>query len=155
MSEGTGIGQRLEADMREALRAGERDRLRVIRRARSTLKNAEIAHGGALDEAAAGAALRGLAKQHRESIAQFAAGGRDDLVVREEQELTVIESYLPQQLDEAAIRPLVAEAIDAEGATGPSDLGRVMKAAMSRAQGRADGKLVRAVAQRLLEERTP
>jgi uncharacterized protein len=154
VSEATGIAGRLEADMRDALRAGERDRLRVIRRARSTLKNAEIAKGGALDDAAAGAALRGLAKQHRESIAQFEAGGRDDLVAQERAELAIIEAYLPQQLDEAAVAPLVSEAIAAEGATGPSDLGRVMKAAMARVQGRADGKLVRAVAQRLLEERS-
>lgn len=154
MSEAAGIGERLEADMREALRAGERDRLRVIRRARATLKNAEIANGGPLDEAAAGAALRGLAKQHRESIAQFKAGGRGDLVAREQAELAVVEAYLPRQLEEAELRPLVAEAIDAEGASGPADLGRVMKAAMSRVAGRADGKLVRAVAQRLLEERT-
>lgn len=148
----TDITGRLEADMKTALRAGEKDRLRVIRRARSVLKNAEIANGGPLDDAAAGAALRGLVKQHRESITQFAAGGRDDLVAREEAELRVIEGYLPRQLDEDAVRPIVAQVIAEVGASAPADVGRVMKAAMPRMQGRADGKLVRAVAQRLLEE---
>ena len=94
--------------------------------------------------------LRGIVKQHRESIEQFRAGGRDDLVARETAEMEVLEGYLPAQMDAAAIETVVAEVIASEGATGPGDMGRVMKAVMSRVGGTADGKDVRVIVQRLL-----
>lgn len=144
------LATRLGADMKDAMKAGDKVRLASIRRARSALKNAEIEARAPLGEDAAVRVLRGLVKQHRESIAQFRAGGRDDLVESEEREMAVIEGYLPDQLDAAAIEPVVAEVIAAEGASSPADLGRVMKAAMARLGGQADGKDVRAVAQRLL-----
>ena len=144
---------RLDDDLKAALRAGDKLRLGAIRRARAALKNAEIEARGDLPEEAQTRVLRGLVKQHRESIEQFRAGGRDDLVEREEREMSVIEGYLPALLDEAAIAAVVDEVVAAEGAAGPADLGRVMKAAMSRLAGRADGNQVRAIAQRRLEER--
>ena len=144
---------RLDDDLKAALRAGDKLRLGAIRRARSALKNAEIEARGDLPEEAQTRVLRGLVKQHRESIEQFRAGGRDDLVEREELEMSVIEGYLPALLDEAAIAAVVDEVVAAEGAAGPADLGRVMRAAMSRLAGRADGNQVRAIAQRRLEER--
>lgn len=147
------IAERLERDTRDALRGGQKVRLGALRRARATLQNAEIAAGGTLDEEGAQRALRSLVKQHGESIAQFTAGGRDDLVAREREELAVIEEYLPPRLDEDAIAAIVAEVIAEEGARGPGDLGQVMRPAMSRAGGRADGNEVRKIAQRLLEER--
>ena len=147
----TALAERLDSDQKDALRAGEKLRLGTIRRARAALKNAEIEARGGLSDEAAAKVLRGLVKQHRESIEQFRAGGRDDLVDRESEELAVLEAYLPAQMDEEAITAIVAEVIAAEGATGPGDLGRVMKAAMPRTGGRADGKDVRATAQRLLE----
>lgn len=147
----TGLAARLEADMKDAMRAGDKLRVGTVRRARAALKNAEIEARGALGEDAAIRVLRGLVKQHRESIDGFRAGGRADLVEQEEREMAVIEAYLPAQMDASAIRPVVAEAIAAEGATSPADLGRVMKAVMSRLGGAADGKEVRAIAQRMLE----
>lgn len=144
---------RLDDDLKAALRAGDKLRLGAIRRARAALKNAEIEARGDLPEEAQTRVLRGLVKQHRESIEQFRAGGRDDLVEREEREMSVIEGYLPALLDEAAIAAVVDEVVAAEGAAGPADLGRVMRAAMSRLAGRADGNQVRAIAQRRLEER--
>ena len=146
-----GISPRLEDDLKDAMRAREKLRLGAIRRARAALKNAEIEARGPLPDEAAAGVLRGLVKQHRESIDQFRAGGRDDLVARETEEMAVLESYLPAGLDEAAVTAIVTEAIAAEGAGGPADLGRVMKAAMARVAGRADGKQVRAIAQRQLE----
>lgn len=147
----TGLAGRLDSDLKDALRAGEKVRLGAIRRARGALRNAEIEARGELSEEAAVRVVRGLVKQHRESIDQFRAGGREDLAAREAEEMAVLEGYLPAQMDEAAVTALVSEAIAAEGASGPADLGRVMKAAMSRVAGRADGKEVRAIAQRLLE----
>jgi uncharacterized protein len=146
-----GLAERLDSDLKDAMRARETLRLGAIRRARAALKNAEIEARGALPDDAAARVLRGLVKQHRESIDQFRAGGRDDLVARESEEMAVLEAYLPEQMDEAAITAIVAEVVAAEGASGPADLGRVMKAAMARVAGRADGKEVRAIAQRLLE----
>ena len=147
----TDLAERLDHDLKDAMRSREKVRLGTIRRARAALKNAEIEARGSLPDDAAVRVLRGLVKQHRESIDQFRAGGRDDLVARETEEMAVLEAYLPAQLDEAAISAVVAEVIAAEGAAGPGDLGRVMKAAMSRLSGRADGKEVRAIAQRQLE----
>jgi uncharacterized protein YqeY len=146
-----GPAGRLDEDLKDAMRAGDRVRLGAIRRARAALQNAEIEARGPLSDEAAVRVLRGLVKQHRESIDQFSAAGRDDLVARETEEMAVLEAYLPAQMDEAAISGVVSEVIASEGASGPGDLGRVMKAAMSRIGGRADGKEVRAIAQRLLE----
>ncbi len=145
-----GLGARLDADMKDAMRAGDKLRLGTIRRGRSAIKNAEIEARGPLDEDAAVKVLRGIVKQHRESIEQFRAGGRADLVEQEEREMAVLEGYLPAQLDAAALEPIVAEAIASEGAASPSDMGRVMKVVMTRVGGAADGKEVRAIVQRLL-----
>jgi uncharacterized protein YqeY len=146
-----GLAERLDNDLKDAMRACEALRLGAIRRARAALKNAEIEARGALPDDAAARVLRGLVKQHRESIDQFRAGGRDDLVARESEEMAVLEAYLPAQMDAAAIAGVVSEVIASEGASGPGDLGRVMKAAMARVAGQADGKEVRAIAQRQLE----
>ena len=147
----TDLAERLEGDLKDAMRSRETVRLGTIRRARAALKNAEIEARGPLPDEAAVRVLRGLVKQHRESIDQFRAGGRDDLVAREREEMAVLETYLPAQMDEAAVGAVVAEVIAAEDAAGPRDLGRVMKASMSRLAGRADGNQVRAIAQRQLE----
>lgn len=146
----TGIGERLDADLKDAMRAGDTTRRDAIRRARSALKNAEIEARAPLGDDAAVKVLRGIVKQHRESIDQFRAGGRDDLVAAEQAEMAVIEGYLPAQMDAAAIETVVGEVIAAEGAAGPADMGRVMKAVMSRVGGTADGKEVRVIVQRML-----
>ena len=150
MGDTTALSERLDADMKGAMKAGDKLRVGTIRRAGAALKNAEIEARGPLSEDASVKVLRGIVKQHRESIEQFRAGGRDDLVQNEEQEMAVIEGYLPAQMDSAALEPVIAEVIAAEGASSPADLGRVMKATMSRLGGSADGKEVRAIAQRLL-----
>jgi uncharacterized protein len=144
------LAERLERDQRDALRAGEKVRLGAIRRMRSALRNAEIEHRGPLDEAGETRVLRSLARQHEESIEQFTAGGREDLVSREREELDVLGGYLPPALDEAAVEEAVAAAIAETGAQGPKDMGRVMKAAMDRLGPAADGRSVSAAARRLL-----
>ena len=144
------LAERLDADMKDAMRAGDKLRVGTIRCARAALKNAEIEARAPLGEDAAVRVLRGIVKQHLESIDSFTAGGRADLVQNEQQEMAVIERYLPAQMDAGAIEPVVAAAIAAEGATSPADLGRVMKAVMARLGGTANGKEVRAIAQRLL-----
>lgn len=144
------LSARLDGDLKDAMRAGDTLRRDTIRRARSAIKNAEIEARAPLGEDAEVKVLRGIVKQHKESIEQFRAGSRDDLVERETQEMAVLEAYLPAQMDGAAIEAVVAEVIASEGATGPADMGRVMKAVMSRVGGAADGKDVRVAVQRLL-----
>jgi uncharacterized protein YqeY len=144
------LGGRLDSDMKDAMRAGDKVRLGAIRRARAALKNAEIEARGPLGDDAAVRVLRGLVKQHRESIEGFTAGRRDDLVAKERAEMEVIEAYLPAQMDEAAIEAVVAEVIASAGASSPADTGRVMKAVMGRVGGQADGRAVRGIVQRLL-----
>lgn len=146
----TGVAARLDADLKDAMRAGDTVRRDAIRRARSALKNAEIEARAPLGDDAAVKVLRGIVKQHKESIEQFAAGGREDLVAQERREMEVVDAYLPAQMDAAAIEAVVTEVIDAEGASGPGDMGRVMKAVMSRVGASADGKEVRVIVQRVL-----
>lgn len=152
MADGTApLAARLDDDAKAALRAGEKVRLGVIRRARAAIKNAEIAARESLDEAAVEKVLRGMVKQHRESIEGFQAAGREDRVAEEQAEMAILEEYLPDQLDAAAIEPVVVAAIAELGATSPKDMGAVMKAAMARLGGAADGKDVSAIASRLLK----
>jgi uncharacterized protein len=145
------LAVRLEVDATAALRAGEKQRLGVIRRARAAVKNAEIAAREPLDEAGVEKVLRGLVKQHRESIEGFAAAGRSERVDEERAEMAILEEYLPQQLEAAAIEPVVAATIAELGATSPKDMGAVMKASMATLGGAADGNEVSAIVKRLLE----
>jgi hypothetical protein len=147
------LAARLEEDMKAALRAGDKLRLGVIRRARAAVQNAAIAARGELSDAQIERVLRGIVKQHRESIAQFEAAARADRADQERREMAILEEYLPPPLDAAAIEGIVREAIDAIGAAGPADMGATMKAALARMGGRADGREVGAIARRLLEEK--
>lgn len=153
MAEGQApLAARLEEDMKTALRAGEKLRLGVIRRARAGVKNAEIeARGAALTDAQVEKVLRGMVKQHRESIEQFTAAGREDRAEEERVEMAILEEYLPPPVDAAAIEEVVRAVIADTGASSPKDLGAVMKEAMSRLGGAADGKDVSAAARRLLD----
>ncbi len=145
------LAARLEEDMKAAMRAGEKQRLGVIRRARAAIKNAEIAAREPLDEAGVEKTLRSMVKQHRESIEQYSAAGRVDLADVERAELAILDEYLPRQLDASAIEPVVAATIAELGATSPKDMGAVMKASMAKLGGDADGKEVSAIVKRLLE----
>lgn len=151
MAEATSaLAARLEEDMRKALRAGEKLRLGVIRRARAAIKNAEIAARAPLDDAAVERVLKGIVKQHRESVEQFEAAGRADRAAGERAEMTIVEEYLPEQLEAAAMEPVIAAVIAELGATEPKDMGAVMKAAMAKLGSAADGKEVSAIVRRLL-----
>ncbi len=144
------LRERLEADMKEALKARERLRLETVRGARGAIRNREIELGGELDEAGIAAVLRSLVKQRLDSIEQYRVGGREELAEKEEAEKAVLEAYLPAATDAARIEQVVAEVIAEVGASGPRELGKVMKPALERLGPAADGKLVSEVARRLL-----
>jgi uncharacterized protein YqeY len=141
MSEVT-IRQRLEEDLKTAMRSGEVATRDAIRYILSAVKNAEIDARGSSKEADPDAALRKLGKQLTDSIEQFRAADRADLAAREEAQLLVLKRYLPEELPDEELRTIVEESIRESGATGPKDMGRVMPVAMAKAAGRADGKRI-------------
>ena len=139
--------ERLESDMVKAAKARDSERLGVVRYVRSQIKNREIELRRELKDEDVVEILARIAKQHRESIEQFAGGGRDDLVESERRQLTVIEEYLPAQLGEQELLEILSEVIEETGAAGPRDIGMVMKTIMPRVKGRADGKMLKTLVQ--------
>jgi uncharacterized protein YqeY len=144
------LKDRITDDMKTAMRAKDAPRLLAIRGLLAAVKQREVDERVVLDDAAIVGVIDKLVKQRRDSIAQFQAGNRPDLVEKEQAELTLLESYLPARLDGAAIdadvRALVAEL----GASGPSDMGKVMSAAKARFAGKADMAAVSAAVRRAL-----
>ena len=136
--------------MKEALRSRDTLRLETIRGVRGAIRNKEIEVGESLGEDGILRVIRGLVKQRSDSIEQFRAAGRDDLVEKESAERAVLEAYLPATPDEAEVERVVRETIAEVGATSPKEMGRVMKPALERLGPAADGKLVSQVARRLL-----
>ena len=132
------IKWRLTADMKAAMKAGEKSRLTTIRMLLAAIKQQEIDERRELSEDEALGILTKQAKQRRESIAQYESAGRDDLKAVEEAELEIIETYLPKQLSPEEIEAAVAEIIRSEQATEMSQMGAVMKVARERLAGRAD-----------------
>jgi uncharacterized protein YqeY len=144
------LHERLEADMKQALRSRESLRLETIRGARGAIRNKEIEIRESLDDEGILRVLRTLIKQRTEAIEQYRAGGRTDLADKEAAEKAVLEGYLPAAPDEAEVERVLREVIAQVGAAGPKDMGRVMKPVLERLGPAADGKLVNQIARRLL-----
>ena len=136
------VKQDLDAALKEAMKAKDSVALDAVRAIKSALKLAEIDAHRDLEDAEVHALIQKAIKQRRDSIAQFTAGGRMDLVDTEAAQLKVLEKFLPAQLSEAEIAALVDEAAAATGASGPKDMGKVMAALMPKVKGRADGGIV-------------
>ena len=136
--------------MKEALRSRDTLRLETIRGVRGAIRNKEIEIGESLGEDGILRVIRALVKQRSDSIEQFRAAGRDDLVEKESAERAVLTAYLPAAPDEAEVERVVREMIAEVGATSPKEMGRVMKPALERLGPAADGKLVSQVTRRLL-----
>ena len=125
-------------DMKSAMKAGDKDRLKVVRLMLAAIKQIEVDTRSELDDVAVLGVLEKMLKQRRDSVQQFAKGGRDDLVAIEEAEIGVIETYLPAKMDDAELEALIDEAIAATGAESIRDMGKVMGAIKGKAAGRAD-----------------
>jgi uncharacterized protein YqeY len=134
------LRDQLESDLKQAMRADDRVAKDAIRFTMAALKNAEIERGGPLTSAESLSLLQRETKRRADSIEQFRAGNRPDLVEREEAQLAVVKRYLPAAMDDDQLKALVAEVIAEVGASGPKDMGRVMPIAIERAAGRADGR---------------
>jgi uncharacterized protein YqeY len=140
------LADNVKADLTTAMKAGEKDRVGALRLILSELQKA--AKDGNGDELAV---LRRERKRRVESATAFREAGRDELAVQEETEATLIEGYLPAELSDDDLRAIVSAAVTEAGATSPKDMGLVMKAAMPKVGGRADGKRVSALVQEALK----
>ncbi|HUI66951.1 MAG TPA: GatB/YqeY domain-containing protein [Nitrospirota bacterium] len=137
-----GLREKIDADTKVALKSGAKDKVSTLRMLNAALKNKQIDKRRPLTEEEVMETVRSLIKQRKDSIEQFAKGGRQDLVDKETAEVVVLETYLPQQLAREELEAMVHDAISQTGAQGAKDMGKVMKALIPMVGGRADGKLV-------------
>lgn len=148
------LKDQLAEDLKSAMRSKDAVRLRTIRALRAALmeKEIELREGGSatLSEEQELAVLQKQAKQRRDSLRQYDDAGREDLKEKEEDELAVIEEYLPQQLDDQEVRDVVRQVIEDTGAESKADMGKVMGASMGKLRGRAEGRTVQRIAAELL-----
>jgi len=137
--------QQLQAELKQAMLAKDQTKTSVLRMLISSLGYFEIQKGGAgysATEEDVMSVIQKEAKQHKDSIEQFKAAGRTDLVEKENKELEILQVYLPEQMSEEEIKKLVIEAIEKTGASSQTDMGKVMGALMPKTKGKADGNIV-------------
>ena len=144
------LKDRLAETIKTAMKSGSKDLLGYARNLHAAIRKKEIDDRVDLDEAAFQKIVQTSAKQRQDSIEQFRTGGREDLVAKEEAELKFLQSFLPQQMDEAEIRKLVDWAVTESKADGPKAMGAVMKLLLPKVQGKADGKLVSQIVTQIL-----
>jgi uncharacterized protein YqeY len=145
-----GIREQIDADIKAAMKSGAKDKVSALRMLSAALKNKQIDKRAPLVDSEVLDSVRSLIKQRKDSIEQFAKGGRQDLVDKETAEVAILEVYLPQQLDREEVERLVREAITQTSAQGAKDMGKVMKALVPLIAGRADNKLVSELVKSLL-----
>ena len=136
------LNERIDIDLKDAMRAKDAGKLGVLRMLKSALKYASIEKSSEsqLDDAAASQVIRKQVKQRQDSIESFEKGGRPELAAKEKEELEILNAYLPKGLNSDELAALVGEAITEVGATSKAQMGAVMKAVQSEVAGRADGK---------------
>jgi len=147
------LSERIDSDLKEAMRAKDATRTSVLRMVKAALKNAAIAKSGAgaqLSDAETAQVIRKQVKQRQDSIESFEKGGRAELAAKEKEELSILQSYLPQQMSADELAKVVRETIAELGASSKAQMGAVMKALQAKVAGRADGKTLSAEVQRQL-----
>jgi hypothetical protein len=144
------LAERIDADLLTALKGREASRVDVLRFLKSSLQNARIAKQADLIDADVEKLLASDVKRRTEAMAQFRAGGRNDLADADAAAIEILQAYLPQGLSEAEISEIITQQVAAVGATGPADFGKVMGPVMAKVGTRADGKMVQALVKKLL-----
>jgi uncharacterized protein YqeY len=144
------LRERITADMKTAMRAGEKDRLGLIRMLQAAIKQREVDERITLDDAQTLSVIEKMIKMRKESLVHFEAGGRADLVARESAEIVALTAYLPAQLSSVELDALIGEAISTTGAVSIKDMGKVMGLVKAKAAGRADMSAVGARIKALL-----
>lgn len=148
------LKEQLNDDLKDAMRQGDALRRSTIRFLLSAIHNDEIARQEDLDEAGVIQVLTKQAQQRRDSIEAFKGADRQDLVDKEQSELEIIAGYLPEQMSEDEVKALVQQAVADSGASGPQDMGKVMKELMPKTRGKADGKMVSSLVNEMLRAMT-
>jgi uncharacterized protein YqeY len=133
--------EQIEQDFREALKAKDDVKKSALSNAKAAIQSAELDKRSVLSDPEVMAVLTKMVKRHKDSISEFVKGSRADLVANEQAQLTVLQKYLPKQMDESEVRSLVKQAITEMSAT-PADFGKVMKEVLAKAQGQTDGTVV-------------
>ena len=151
------LRQRIEDDIRTALKAGDKQRLSCLRMVKSKVQEKQVELRGTegreaeLSDEDVTNVVSAYAKQRRDSIESYEQGGRKDLAANERAELEILTAYLPQQMSEDEVSAIVDDAVRESGASEPKDMGAVMKLVMPKVKGRADGKLVNRIVQSRLK----
>lgn len=144
------LSERLNEDMKQAMKSQDKFRLSVIRMVRSSIKNAEIDQRKTLDDNEVLEILAREIKQRKDSLQEFEKAGRTDLTENLAVEIAIISEYMPQQLTEDEIKTIVRQTVQEIGAKSKAEMGKVMSALMPKVKGRADGKLVNQLVQQIL-----
>ena len=147
----TSLKERLNNDLKQAVKGGDRVRRSVLRLVLAAIQNAEIARKAALEDGDILGIIAKEARQHQESIEAFKQGNRHDLVAQEEDEMTILQQYLPRQITRDEIIAEARRIIEEVGAQGPGDKGKVMPKLIAQLKGRADGREINAVVTELLQ----
>lgn len=132
------LRERVQEDMKSAMRSGEKERLATVRLILAAIKQREVDERITLDDIQTLSVIEKMVKQRKESIVQFEAGNRADLVAKENAEMLILQAYLPTQLSDPEVDALIAAAISATGAASIKDMGKVVANVKNAAQGRAD-----------------
>ncbi|MBW1886965.1 MAG: GatB/YqeY domain-containing protein [Deltaproteobacteria bacterium] len=144
------LTQQITEDLKVAMKAKDQIRMSCLRMLKTALKNRQIEIGHELKDEEVQPVISSLIRKGQEAAKEFKKGGRDDLAAKEEEEIKVFYGYLPQQLKPDEIEKVLKEIISELSATGPKDLGKVMKVAMARMEGKAQGREVNEIARRML-----
>lgn len=142
--------QRIETDVKSAMKAGEKERLGTLRMLLTEIKNERIRRGSDVDEAGFVSLVRKAIKQREEASAQYRNGGREELAAKEDSEAKILEAYLPAQVDEAQIREAVQALVAERNLSGPAAIGPVMKEMLGRFGSSADGAVINRIAREVL-----
>ncbi|HEX2645028.1 MAG TPA: GatB/YqeY domain-containing protein [Thermoanaerobaculia bacterium] len=142
--------QRIEADVKTALKAGEKEKLSTLRMLLTALKNEKISRGADVDEEGFVSLVRKAIKQREEAATQYRQGGREELAAKEQSEGEILAAYLPAQVGEAQIRAAIEEFVAAQGLSGPAAMGAIMKEMKVRFGSSADGATLNRIARETL-----
>jgi uncharacterized protein YqeY len=142
--------QRIEAEVKAAMKSGEKEKLSTLRMLLAEIKNERIRRGDDLDEDGFVSLVRKAIKQREDSITQYRAGGREELAAKEQSELATLNAYLPAQVDEGQIRAAIEEIVTEKGLSGPAAMGPIMKGVMARFGSSADGATINRIAREVL-----
>ena len=144
------LTEKIRADMTEAMKAQEKERLSTLRMLQSALKNEQINVGHELSDEETMSVIRKAMKQRQDSIEQYTKGNRPELAEKERSEMVILQTYLPPELGDDELESGIREIVAATGAQSKKDMGKVMKEASAKYKGRADGKKLQEIVSRLL-----